>query len=418
VQVKVKVCLLEPRDFRAKHGTEIPLAQIRRWLEQLGHQVVGVVCSASLYAELRKQQPDVVFNLASSDGTGESHLIPAIVEMTRLCYTGSGVLALSLGTRYARLFSLLFSAGIPLPPFRIVDQTERQHDLRYPLVLYRETRRNGTIIADDEALSNLLRLADPHEQLLLVEQVEGRQASLFALDQEPLFTPPEDDVCSLIKKTCQLIEARGLIRFDFVWADKPTLVSLDVSPNPLDTELLRQAGLVGWHEQELLRVLLDHAACDSDTLAGEQITIRPFTLTDSELEELLEIESASFEKDAYQVEDFRQVYLKCSELSVVAEIEGQVAGYMMTRRLLDRGDVFSIAVAPAYRRRDVGAALFRYTMNRLNEWGLARIELEVRKTNEAGASFWQRMGFVPVSTIPNFYDDGSEAILMRKVQDC
>ena len=88
----------------------------------------------------------------------------------------------------------------------------------------------------------------------------------------------------------------------------------------------------------------------------------------------------------------------------------------MTRRLLDRGDIFSLAVAPAYRRRAVGAALYRHTVNRLNEWGITRIELEVRKTNEAGAAFWQRMGFVPVSTITNFYDDGSEALRMQKIQ--
>ena len=412
----MKICLLEPRNLHARNEARIRLAQIRSLLEQLGHQVVGVVCCASLYAELRQQRPNVVFNLASDDGAGESHLIPAIVEMAGLCYTGAGVLALSLGARYVRLFPLLFSAGIPLPPFRIVDQTARQHDLRYPLVLYRETGRHGSVIANNEALSELLRLAGPQEQLLLVEQVKGRNVSLFALDQEPLFTRPENEIRSLIKKTCQIIEARGLIRFDFVWADTPILVSLDVSPNPLDTELLHQAGSVGWREQQLLRVLLNHAACDSDASGREQITIRPFTLTDSELKELIEIENASFAADAYQIEDFRQVYLKCPELSIVAEINGQIAGYMMTRRLLDRGDVFSIAVAPAYRRRDVGAALFRYTLSRLNEWGVARIEIEVRKTNEAGASFWKRMGFEPVSTIPNFYDDGSEALLMRNVQ--
>ncbi len=410
----MKICLLEPRDFRAKGGAENRQAQIRRLLEQLGHQVVEISCSAMLYAELRKQHPDVVFNLPSIYGVGEGHLIPAIIEMAGLRYTGSGVLALSLGTRYARLFPLLFSAGIPLPPFRIVEQTDSQHDLRYPLMLYRDHGCSGSVVADGKALSDLLRLAGPHEKLLLVEQVKGRKVSLFALDQEPIFCPPEYEVCSLVKKTYQLIEARGLVHFDFVWADTPTLVSIDVSPSPLDTELLRQAYSVGWHEQELMRVLLDHAGRDSDVSVPEEITIRPFSLTDSELEQLIKIENASFATDAYQIEDFRQVYLKCSELSVVAEIKGQIAGYMMTRRLPDRGNIFSVAVAPAYRRRDVGEALFRYTVNRLNDWGIAKIELEVRKTNETGASFWRRMGFLPVSTIPSFYDDGSEALLMRK----
>jgi ribosomal-protein-alanine N-acetyltransferase len=410
----VKICLLEPEDFHAEGGSENGPVQMRGLLEQLGHQVVAISCSATLYAELRKQHPDVVFNVQSIWGNAEGHLIPAIIEMAGLRYTGSGVLALSLGTRYARLFPLLSSAGIPLPPFRIVEQTDSQHDLRYPLVLYRDHGCHGSLIADDEALSVLLRLAGPNEKLLLVEQVKGRKVSLFALGREPLFHYPENEVYSLIEKTCLLIEARGLIRFDFIAADPPILVSIDVTPSPLDTELLRQACSVGWHEHELLRRLLEHAGRDKDVSLQAEITIRPLSLTDSELQQLMEIESASFVTDAYQIEDFRQVYLKCSELSIVAEIGGQLVGYMMTRRFPDRGNIFSVAVAPACRRRDVGGALFRYTVNRLNEWGIVRIELEVRKANDAGASFWKRMGFLPVSTIPNFYDDGSEALLMRK----
>ncbi len=146
----------------------------------------------------------------------------------------------------------------------------------------------------------------------------------------------------------------------------------------------------------------------------EEIAIRPFSLTNSVLAQVIKIENASFKTDAYQIEDFQQVYCKCSELSIVAEIAGQIAGYMMTCLLPDRGHVFSLAVAPAYRRRGVGEALFRYTVDRLSEGGIGKIELEVRKTNEAGRSFWKQMGFVPVGTIPDFYDDGAEALQMRK----
>ncbi len=145
-----------------------------------------------------------------------------------------------------------------------------------------------------------------------------------------------------------------------------------------------------------------------------EITIRPFSLTHSDLVQVIKIENASFTTDAYQIEDFRQVYRKCSELSIVAEIAGQIAGYMMTCLLPDRGHIFSLAVTPAYRRRGVAEALFRYTVGRLSERGIEKIDLEVRKTNEAGCSFWGQMGFIPAGTIPDFYDDGAEALLMRK----
>ncbi len=411
----MKICLLEPRDAHAKRADKNRQAQIRRLLEQLGHQVVELSCNTTLYAELREQHPDVVFNAPSVYGTGQGRLVPAIIEMAGLRYTGSGVLALSLGTKYARLFPLLFAAGIPLPPFRVLEvgHPGSLHDLRYPLVLYGNNGPLGSVVANNAVLPDVFRLECPHEERLLVEQVKGRKVTIFALDQVPLFDSVENEVCSLVKDTYQLIEARGLVRFDLVWGDTPKLVSIDVAPDPLSGELLRQASCAGWNEQKLIQTLLEHAGRDSDILRSEEVTIRPFSLTDSELAQLVKIENASFATDAYQVEDFRRVHRKCSELSIVAEIKGRIAGYMMTRRLPDTGNIFSLAVAPAYRRRDVGTTLLRYTVSRLKEWGITSIDLEVRKTNEAGVSFWKRMGFFPVSTIPSFYDDGSEALLMR-----
>ncbi len=260
----MKICLLEPGDSHAKAGIENRQGQIRGLLEQLGHQVVEVPCSSTLYEGLRRQQPDVIFNISSVYGNGDAHLVPAIIEIVGLRYTGSGVLALSLGREYVRLFQLLFSAGIPLPPFRVIEAEKAggQHDLHYPLALYRENGYQGSLVAGAEALTNLLRRASPHEKLLLVEQVKGRKMTVFVLDQELLFHPQEEGFCSLVRKTYQLIEARGLARFDFVWADEPILVGIDVAPDPLDEELLRQASSDGWDERDLLQVLLEHAGRD------------------------------------------------------------------------------------------------------------------------------------------------------------
>src|SRR5512133_2102702 len=403
--------------FRAKCTAEHGQVRIRHLLERLGHKVSEVSCNTTLYAELHALHPDIVFIAPSVYRTEKGRLVPAVIEVAGLRYTGSGVLALSLGANFARLYPLLSAAGVPLPSFQVLEvgQSGDSHHLRYPLLLYRSGGPEAAVVTNDQALSDLLRMVGPHEEALLVEQVGGRKVTLFALNQIPLFCVVEDEVRSLVKRICQLIDARGLVRFEFEWADTPRLVSIDVAADPLGEDLLRQASCAGWNEQQLMALVLEHAGRDGDVLRPEEVTIRPLSPTDSELAELLRIEHTSFATDAYQIEDFRNVYLKCSELSVVAEIGGQIAGYMMTRRLPDKGDVFSLAVAPAYRRRDIGEALFRYTAKRLSEWGVAKMELEVRKSNEAGTSFWTRMGFVPVCTVPCFYDDKAEAILMRKV---
>jgi D-alanine-D-alanine ligase-like ATP-grasp enzyme len=261
----LKICLLEPSDSHARAEFKNRQEQIRRLLEQLGHQVVEVSCSSTLYEGLRQQHPDVIFNVSSIYGNGEGHLVPAIIEMAGLPYTGSGVLALSLGKEYVRLFQMLFSACIPLPPFRFLEAEENasQYDLHYPLMLYRENGHQGTLVSNSEVLAGLLPTAASHEKLLLVERVKGRKMTVFVLDQEPLFYPLEEEFCLLVKSIYQLVEARGLARFDFVWADGPILVGIDTAPDPLDKELLRQASSAGWDEMELLQVLVEHAGRDS-----------------------------------------------------------------------------------------------------------------------------------------------------------
>ena len=87
---------------------------------------------------------------------------------------------------------------------------------------------------------------------------------------------------------------------------------------------------------------------------------------------------------------------------------------MLTRILAGTGDLASLAIAPAYRRRGVGEALLAETERRLTACCVQEITLEVRQTNLSGLAFWQQMGFVSFGTLPAFYEDGEDAVRMRK----
>jgi [ribosomal protein S18]-alanine N-acetyltransferase len=87
---------------------------------------------------------------------------------------------------------------------------------------------------------------------------------------------------------------------------------------------------------------------------------------------------------------------------------------VLTRIQDGTGDLASLAIAPAYRHRGVGAALLAETEQRLVACGVQEITLEVRQTNLSGLAFWQQMGFVPFGSLPAFYEDGEDAIRMRK----
>ncbi len=75
----------------------------------------------------------------------------------------------------------------------------------------------------------------------------------------------------------------------------------------------------------------------------------------------------------------------------------------------------SIAVDPAYRHKKVGRALANFSFKQLRACGVKVVELEVRATNKEGIGFWKKLGFLPLRRVPRFYEDGEDALTMRKI---
>ena len=145
----------------------------------------------------------------------------------------------------------------------------------------------------------------------------------------------------------------------------------------------------------------------------QEIRIRHFSLAD--LPRVLEIEPASFRMvDAWSKLIFRKWYRQCPDLFIVAEISGTIAGYMCTFLEQKTGEIESIAVDRAFQRQGVASALMDYTLREMHASGITTVELQVRTTNPGGILFWQNEGFVPSGILPNFYDDGADALQMKK----
>lgn len=147
-----------------------------------------------------------------------------------------------------------------------------------------------------------------------------------------------------------------------------------------------------------------------------EITIRQLAWQESELQQILQIEASVFNSfDAYQLEDFERWFHYNPDLCLVAEMEGRIAGYVITRILPRHGDLASLAIHPDYHRLGIGSALLEATEERVMGYGKKKITIEVRKTNITGLAFWKKMGFITFGKHPGFYEDGEEAILMKKV---
>ena len=67
----------------------------------------------------------------------------------------------------------------------------------------------------------------------------------------------------------------------------------------------------------------------------------------------------------------------------IAAIDGRIAGFALSRIILDEAELLLLATAPGYRRRGVGAALVRSVIADAQARGAATLHLEVRDGNDA-----------------------------------
>ena len=126
------------------------------------------------------------------------------------------------------------------------------------------------------------------------------------------------------------------------------------------------------------------------------------------------IEGRSFASDAFPEATCVRLHRSFPDLFIVAEIGTQIGGYMITGHFGHKGHIISIAVDPSCRKRGVGSALVQSTLRALKERGVNEVDLDVRVTNRTGVAFWKHFGFSLLRTIRRYYEDGEDALRMRK----
>jgi [ribosomal protein S18]-alanine N-acetyltransferase len=102
-------------------------------------------------------------------------------------------------------------------------------------------------------------------------------------------------------------------------------------------------------------------------------------------------------------------------LPLVAELDGEIAGYLMAWRVHDELHILNLAVAIRLRRRGVADALMAAAMDDARRAGLRLVTLEVRVGNQAARSFYRRLGFRQNGIRPGYYQDtGEDALIMTR----
>jgi D-alanine-D-alanine ligase len=206
-RTRPQIVVLFNRDFegadadpenKAREDVKEIADHIVRILSANGYEASGLGVTSDVtgtVSELRACKPAAVFNLCESihgDNRFES-LLPLLMELERIPYTGSGPFALSLALRKEKVKDILCARGIPVPKGSLVCETGDLAGLAlgFPLIVKpaREDASVGitraSVVSDEKALNaRVLHILDRYRQPALVEEyIDGREIYVSLLGQ-------------------------------------------------------------------------------------------------------------------------------------------------------------------------------------------------------------------------------------------
>jgi ribosomal-protein-alanine N-acetyltransferase len=133
----------------------------------------------------------------------------------------------------------------------------------------------------------------------------------------------------------------------------------------------------------------------------------------SDLPAILEIERRSFSDPWSEVSFIDELLTNDLAYYVVADVDGQIAGYAGMWVVLEEAQMTNVAIHPDYRNRGLGKGIVVYLIELANELGASEMTLEVRKSNQIAQRVYRNLGFGVIGQRKGYYpDNGEDAILM------
>jgi D-alanine-D-alanine ligase len=299
-------------------------ADVLRCLKQLGHEVETLAVFdnvAAIVAKLETYKPDVVFNLTESFYHDRSHEpnIPALLDLMKVRYTGSGPEALLLCKDKALAKKVLTYHRVRLPRFVVSQRVRPLRRLRrfvFPAFVKPVSEESSDGISqasfvrvEEEAIE---RARFIHQKFncdaLIEEYIEGRELYLSVLGNSRLtvFPPreiffeqvPEDapkfatfhakwndayrkkwgirnaaagplpdgvqeNLSRLARRIYRLLKIRGFGRIDVRLTPAGEVFVIEANPNPClahDEDFARAAAAAGMGYDALIQQILDAAS--------------------------------------------------------------------------------------------------------------------------------------------------------------
>ncbi|MEO3885983.1 ribosomal protein S18-alanine N-acetyltransferase [Nonomuraea sp. B5E05] len=142
-------------------------------------------------------------------------------------------------------------------------------------------------------------------------------------------------------------------------------------------------------------------------------------MTEADLPAVMAIEQATFPLDAWSEGMMRGELADMPRTRhyVVALVDSEIVAYAGLAAAADQADVQTIAVLEKHQGTGIGSAMLTELLAEAQRRGAREIFLEVRADNARAQMVYRHFGFEEIGTRRRYYDDGTDAIMMRRKLD-
>lgn len=130
---------------------------------------------------------------------------------------------------------------------------------------------------------------------------------------------------------------------------------------------------------------------------------------------------ALIEADNFSVpwseKSFREAAVKTETIYVVAEEDGEILGYAGAWCVFGEADITNVCVRKVSRKQGIGTKMLQFLIEEGVNVKIKTFFLEVRESNSAAISLYEKFGFQKIGIRKNFYEKPVEnGIVMSFLQ--
>jgi ribosomal-protein-alanine N-acetyltransferase len=95
--------------------------------------------------------------------------------------------------------------------------------------------------------------------------------------------------------------------------------------------------------------------------------------------------------------------------------DNKIAGYIIYHIIIDEAEILNIVIDNKFKRQNLGKYLLEQTLNDISKQNVKTVFLEVGEKNIPAINLYLKFGFQQYNIRNNYYKNGENAILMKKI---